>query len=397
MSESRLKPLAVVAALIAYGSLYPFDFEIPRQFDRTVHDFLVDWRLWTSRGDVLGNVGLFVLYGLAGVWAAGLTVRRRAAAVTLGSGMALALLLQIAQLWVRSRSALLADVFWNTIGVGLGIAAAAMFGASRRRASVPFELLRSAAVVLAAIWLLAELAPLVPALDFEGIKRSLRPLVRSARVDLPALFYRAAQVLLLFRLAVEVVGWTRVFGRVVAGLALVLGAKVVIVQQFVDWTTVLGFAAGSSGWWLLVTASRRSIVRSEILLALLIAAYALQALAPFVRGAPTPFSWLPFATSLDGAMLPNLRALAAAAFTLGGCVWLMRDLGWPVLRSSAALAALVLALELGQIWIQGRTPSSTEPVLVLLVGWALARPAHGHVVVPSDVAARRGKLGGRAV
>lgn len=71
-------------------------------------------------------------------------------------------------------------------------------------------------------------------------------------------------------------------------------------------------------------------------------------------------------------MLANLRALAAAAFVLGGCLWLMHDMGWSALPTTLALAAWVLAMEVAQRWIVGRAPDSTEPVLALLAGWMLA-------------------------
>jgi hypothetical protein len=114
-------------------------------------------------------------------------------------------------------------------------------------------------------------------------------------------------------------------------------------------------------------------------------AFTLQDLAPFTMGAPSAFSWIPFAASLEGSMLANLRALSTAAFVLGGCVWLMRELRWRVLRSAAVLAVWVLVLELAQMWLVGRSASSTEPVLALLAGWVLGR------VDRRDIRARRAR------
>lgn len=374
VSSLSLKPRAFVAALIAYGSLYPFDYHPPESLSGALNEFFLTWTLWTSRGDVLGNVGLFAVYGVAGLaFAESPDVRRRAVRTTLLSGLVLAFLLQVAQIWIQSRSAILADVLWNALGLGLGVLAGAMLAASAPARVLRFEPARMVALSLVALWLLAELAPLVPSIDLEGFRSSLRPLRQPPTIDVASALYHGAQLLLLIQLIAVLAGSRHVMLGAAAAVGLVLGGKLVIVEQSLDWTVVASLAGGCLAWFLL--ASGRRTVAPQALLAILLGAYSLAALEPFERGGPYDFSWIPFATSLDGTMLTNVRALASAAFTLGGCVWLMRDLGWPVFRSSVGLAFWVLALEVSQIWIVGRTPGSTEPILALFAGWALTRVA----------------------
>ena len=55
--------------LVVYGSLYPFDFSLGALGNVDIEEFLTDWRLLSSRGDVLGNIGLFLPYGFFGMLA----------------------------------------------------------------------------------------------------------------------------------------------------------------------------------------------------------------------------------------------------------------------------------------------------------------------------------------
>ena len=59
-----MRILFVIALLIGYGSLYPGDFLTPEA--GAVKKFLTDWRLFTSLGDLLGNIALFFPLGMAG-------------------------------------------------------------------------------------------------------------------------------------------------------------------------------------------------------------------------------------------------------------------------------------------------------------------------------------------
>jgi len=367
----RVKALATVVLLITYGSLYPFDFRAADDPLAAIAALLADRQWWTSRGDVLGNVGLFVPLGLVGVlWTSGPAARRRAVLVTVLGGFTLAFALQVVQIWIASRSAVFADVIWNALGIVIGIIAGLVAASPAVLRRVSLGAGTSSAVCLLAIWAVAELAPLVPAIDFGGIKASLRPLVRAPVIDGPQLAYTAAQVLLVSRLVSAITSAGRANAILAAILAAVLAGKVVIVDLVLDWTTVAGFTLGLLGSVLLRRGPGRP-VPSEAVLLLLLSTYTLGAMAPFSFGPSRTFFWIPFAAALDGSMLSNLRAISTAAFALGGCAWLMRDLGWSAVPAVGGLAAWALMLEVTQMWVAGRTASTNEPVLALLAGWLL--------------------------
>ena len=92
-----MRPLfLLVAAAIVYGSLYPFTVLWSWPEASAVREFLATWNDVPSRGDVIGNILLFLPFGLFGrcVWPA-----RR----VLWTGLALALVLQLAQFCIDGR------------------------------------------------------------------------------------------------------------------------------------------------------------------------------------------------------------------------------------------------------------------------------------------------------
>src|SRR5690606_26010411 len=110
--------LLIVAALIVYGSLYPFEFALANADSRALHRLLTIDPLGTSRSDILANVALFVPFGLVGVTAAGgQSLRPMRILLVLLFGLALAVALQVAQLFIPSRVPTLTDVVWNGLGL----------------------------------------------------------------------------------------------------------------------------------------------------------------------------------------------------------------------------------------------------------------------------------------
>lgn len=363
---------AAVATLIAYGSLFPFHFVAPADFRASLESLLADRKFWTSLSDVLGNVALFMPFGAAVVWWTSERIpRRNAVLLTVFVGFAFAFVLQVGQIFVPGRAVAMADVLWNGVGTllgtGIGLVIELLMRARGRRIEAP-ELL---VLVLLLLWFIAELAPLVPALDIAGIKRSLKPLFVNPRLDPAVMLYATARVLLMARLLATLVGPRR--GTL--GVALVAGAvligKVFVVNQTCDLTTVAGFTIAVAIWAIWTHWLSRPMA-SMTLLFFLLFAYSLQQLSPFtLRAQPSSFSWVPFAAALEGSMLANARALATSAFTLAGCVWLIGHMGIRFWTTAILLALWVLLLEWIQTWITGRTASITDPLLVLSAAWLI--------------------------
>lgn len=146
--------------------------------------------------------------------------------------------------------------------------------------------------------------------------------------------------------------------------------KVFIVTSTLDVSVLCGLALGCAGWWLL--ARWHEPRRGTALLLLLFVAYAVGALMPFeFRYTPQPFSLVPFAGLLQGSMLVNSQALLANLCLYAGILGVIRMSGGSPAPASVALAMLVTLFEAVQIFLPGRTPDITDPLLVLLVGQVL--------------------------
>jgi len=191
--------LIALTGLITYGSLYPFEFRAGPEVAEQLRAFTHDQSPWTSLGDVLGNLALFVPLGFLSA----LAYRRSSPGVVLGFlafALTLSAGLQALQAFLPSRTPAMADVLWNGVGYVAGLAGgslAANWITSRRAAPDRRD---GIALTVVVFWVAAELLPLVPALDLTGLKAAVRPLIYAPHADLAAITARAAAVLLVARI-----------------------------------------------------------------------------------------------------------------------------------------------------------------------------------------------------
>lgn len=148
--------LFVVALLIAYGSLYPFNFTAPPE--GIVGRLFAEALSGGSRGDILGNIGLFIPWGLLGVLA---IAPERAISRTLGIGFLLALGLQVIQVWIPSRTPAMYDAIWNMGGCLIGMVLGHYLRKTAARTASD-QTHDQAALWLLGAWILVEWLPLIP-------------------------------------------------------------------------------------------------------------------------------------------------------------------------------------------------------------------------------------------
>jgi VanZ family protein len=362
----RFFVLFLVVALIAYGSLYPFSFSHadPESWRTLFNSF----RLFTSRGDVLGNILLFIPLGYTGMLALSPRTGMKAGACFVGgAGFMLAAGLQFAQLYLPLRDAVLSDVVWNVLGLAFGIAAAFLLplaaNLDRRQRSLPVVPL-----ALLALWFAHELAPFLPTLDWQKFKEGLKPLLLNPQFKLANAVFHFACALAAGRALGEIVGERRSLRWLVACASLVTAGKIVIVSQAVTLSFAIGLLAACAVWVELARSPRRD---AFVALALVLA-ITLMALDPFMpRWPPAQLNLIPFAGQLEGAMLVNLRALLEKLFLYTALLWLVTGIGKSLWASALALAVFVLLLEGAQTFVAGRVADATEAVWVLVTAAVL--------------------------
>ena len=359
--------MGALGLLIVYGSLYPFDFRSPEP--GALVRMFSNWTLISSRGDMLGNLALFVPWGLGGMLAAAPRIGApRAALLTAVAGLVLTLGCQIAQVWTPSRDGALVDVFWNMLGLAVGVA---LGGQALRRRQANADLRGESLMVacLLSAWLLAYWLPLVPSIDLQLLKDNLKAALNARAFSYGEFMPGLAMALMSGYLLSRLAGFRASLVWLPAWLALAAFGKLFIQDARIDVSTPLGFIAGTVMWWALslVSGPRRTVIVALIL----IAAYTVHGLSPFAfRDVPSAFGWLPLAAMLKGSMLANAQALGDSLVTFTSFLYLVQVARGRPAVASVGLALWVLGIEIAQRFIETHTADITQPLLVLLLGQA---------------------------
>lgn len=358
----------VTAALIAYGSLYPFQFAAPADNDSLFHILMAGDKHPASLADILGNIVLFVPYGLTGILALRARNVRHPAATVVVTGTVLAVLLQVLQIYLPARSPALSDAVWNLVGLGLGIAASQLL--ARKGAIVlPASFLRSPeALLVLALWLASELLPFVPSLDVQHIKDNLKTL-NVSQIQVADVIRHGIGSLLAAAALETVAG--HALSRTAALFAAVALCKVLIVHQAMTLAVPIGFASGLAAW-VGVRRMHRANYRVFLTLCLLMALMLLSVFPLDLEKDVEPSKVkLPFAALLHGSMLDNAKSLAGRLLLYVGTLWQLRSARANLVLSAFAVTVWVALLEVIQLLIPGRTADPTEPIWVVLCAWGL--------------------------
>jgi hypothetical protein len=93
-------------------------------------------------------------------------------------------------------------------------------------------------------------------------------------------------------------------------------------------------------------------------------------LSPYqFTSAATPFSWIPFRALFVTDRIPAVAIFLGKLFAYGTFVWLLRDSGWRMRYAAAGSAATLGALEAVQMFLPGRVPEITDPLIALFLAW----------------------------
>lgn len=375
--RARALLLLVCVALVVHGSLYPYRFLEPESFRDALAGMLARRYWWTSRGDVLGNVVLFVPLGVLGQWVTELWLRPRGAAavLVLMVGTAAAFALQVAQLYLPARDAELADVLWNAVGLSAGLIAALLTPAARlglggrpmgRTAAQSVQLRLAAA--LAVLWLSLNWWPFVPTLDWAHVKAALRGLVGGPHGSFSSLAGTALAVVVIGHLLHALPQRRRMLAMLCATALL---GRLFTVGQWQSAGLLLGMVGGlllaEAAWRADESKAARALFWAVVLW------FALDALRPY-RLAPEAHAmhWQPFKAMLHGSMRSNLLALCWNLFWIGAAVSLAVASARPLMASTLAIAVGVAGLEVLQMRLPGRVADIT-PALLPVLWWLVVR------------------------
>lgn len=359
-----------LSILAFYVSIYPANFGLPVYHSAAYLDLFSSCCGRPGRGDVLGNVVLFIPFGFLGMLAA----RRSSGNVARGLyvvvvAVLFALALQVFQVYLPTRDANLQDVLWNL----LGTLAAIPFGAMARKMTSDRSSLAGqfalAPLLLIAAWLSYRLIPFVPSIDFQGIKDSLKPLLLVPELSAVRVVHDAVAWSLVAMLA-RLSHRNLALDNYLPVLMLVTFAlEVVIVANDVSASNVLGAALGMALWFVI---GRRMRHGETALAVALVVMLLLVGLAPFaLRDNPIAFNWLPFHGFLRGSMYINSQSACEKFFLYGTLVFLLWRIGFSRMAGVVAAMAVVTLVEISQTRLVGHTPELTDVIIVAIAALLL--------------------------
>jgi len=380
MPRSQSHPLVpwltfAVVALIAYGSLYPFNFKpdaIPGGL-REAFD-LLSWAR-AGRSDRVSNVLLYLPLGFClCLWLEARVTNWVAVLLALAIGAGLSLSIEIAQVFVSPRVPSLWDLTFNATGSLLG----ALAGAGWRGMSGLMQLPSAArtdglALATLCFWAAWRLAPYLPAVDLARFKAALLPLAHpSLRVG------EAARWLVCWLVVAQAIlglsGRRTGLEMLLAMIAFVLVGRLLIVDQ--------PFLASELAALLvlmpvLVVLNRLlPLPRRQLLLAGLILAYTLETLRPLEFSADIGiFDLWPFLGWMEAGMPIDAPELFRKFFYYAAALWLLRESRLPLPLAGGLLTVFLLAIELIHLWQPAHQASITDPALAAGLTWLLAAAA----------------------
>lgn len=367
--------LLAVIALIAYGSLYPFNFKTDAIQGGVLNAMReLSWAR-AGRGDRISNVLLYLPLGFCLLlWLNVRLYRGVAFAAATVIGTLLSLCIEVAQVYISARVPSLTDLTLNAFGTSLGAIIGMGWDTLAGWMHLPARAEKPArdpsAALLVMLWLAWRFAPFVPHFDLGKLKSALQPLFRP-HIDLSQVLIYLTYWLVISRAVASVVSRPRTLEALLLLIAVVLVGRLTVANQaFVpsELLALLVLMPMVLAMHWLTPAPRRLILVGAIL-----GVFLFLRLAPFdFAASPAAFDFWPF--------LHWFRADAPATwaaidwpqffgnlFLFGAVLWTVRHSGLSFNIAAGTLTVLVLVTETMQLWLPARTGSLTDPVLSLLV------------------------------
>lgn len=317
--------------------------------------------------DVAINV---VLYVPVGVFAS-LTLRSRApwlrTAAPILLGFCFSFAVETAQVYDASRFPSFLDVLTNTsgtvIGVVVGLVATSPLVRQVDWLREHMDRSRSTSALIL-IWLADRLFPVFPRIGRYVFRQKWANFLSNAG-SLTA-FERT--FVLYLALGVMLPRLTRHFATpLLIASVLLVGFEFLLAGRQ---PSMAEFAGAASGVLLALILGNRPSLRT-IAAVCCIGFILISGLAPYhLQSMRNWFSWFPLEASFSSDYVDSLRTLVGKSALYGSSIWLLHAAGLRMLYAGTSTALLLAAIEFTQIWLPGRTPEITDPLLALALAAA---------------------------
>jgi VanZ family protein len=364
---------AAVIALIAYGSLYPFNFKPDAQSDLLAALGQLSWAR-AGRGDRISNVLLYLPLGFCLYLLLNERLVRGAAlsvATLLGSLLSLAI--EVAQVYVSSRVPSLTDLVLNAGGTLLGAVGGVGWAALSHLMHLPARAEKQTrdpgAALLIGLWLAWRFAPFVPQLDLGKLKAALRPLFNPTFDFVTVLIFLTCWLVVNQAVAALVSRPRRLETLLLLMAAVLIGRLIVANQTFVP-AELLALLL-LLPMVVLMHRLRPRPRRAALVLAV-VTLLIMEELAPFDFSQQVArFDFWPFLAFVESGW--DLAAvdwvqLFGKLFLYGALLWVVREWGASTDFAFGVMLTIATVIEVLQIWLPSEHASITDPLLALTVG-----------------------------
>ena len=362
--------LAVVVALIAYVSLYPFRFAAdgPSMVEALGE---LQW-VRAGRGEMLNNVLLYMPFGFCVALLVEPRFGRTAGVLAaIVAGTLLSLNMELLQASIPTRVTSLKDLSLNSVGALAGAVLGSAWhalGARMTPQATPQGPSRAVVITILVLWLLARLWPLVPQFGLRQVKTAVRPLF-SPRIEPSELLAFFVGWLVVAQAVFHLTRRQRAVDTFLVVIAVVLVGRTVTAGNAL---VAAELAAIALLLPVLVLLSRLADGTRALLIAVLLSAWlAWTAIQPVIGHTGALGVDVPAMTEFFGRNPPPPAHLAVKGFSYVALAWLLAVAGLVPHVAAGITFLFVLILSMLQLGV-------TAPVF----GWVdVALAAIGGILV----------------
>lgn len=363
----------IVILFIAYGSLYPFNFDLSRPLPADLGAWLMNWQQRTIRSDVIANILLFIPYGFFGA----LTIQQQRKRSLLLSilmmlllGIVFAFCLQFIQFYLPSRVSHAADALLNAVGILIGIALAAYSNSQRIQRIIParLRLAVSPAFLVLFLWIGWQFFPYIPVFESKQFGQSLDTIVNSTW-SLTSWLQYVLFWLVFYHLLQKLLGNDYRISFIISLSVFLIIIKLAMYRSQMGWSEMTALPLAiimhhmiTQRWMVPLLAI------SSVTLLLWKTVYPLT-----FQSHINAFQWLPFDDFLKGSTWYNLSELIEESLILSSIGYFIAK-WWHNYRGAAGLLfGLSIAITGLQLFLVGKHPDITLMVMALVIGILLVR------------------------
>jgi VanZ family protein len=357
--------LLITTLLIAYGSLYPLEFQVPLDLSIQISR-LTDFRFWNSGiSDAVANIFLFIPFGMA-IYHAFKFQSRNTILGLVFLTFIYAYFIQICQIWTPQRIPSGGDAVWNLVGSILGMMIFTTSGQYLKNINIGNDWRRNLPIIVFACFILIDLQPFIPTFDVGTIKNNFIATLSTQGFSIietvrHALFYFIPLTLWQLYLR-DTNGPLKAMGILFA----VIFLQLFIVNSGIDNNSILGAIIA-----VVVSGLLSNTVTTKTLLSCVTALIIFNALNAFEYRESVIFNWIPFKPALSGNTLVNIFALLEKSLFYSLFFYLCSRESIKFTQAIVTLSFVVFTLEILQTNILGATPDITENIVVLLAAYVM--------------------------